>query len=335
MRAVAASMLTPPDKTARAGFAEGFGQRVLLTVDTEEEFDWEGDFSATGYGLDHVPRLRTFQDFCEDLGVSPLYLVDWPIATSPEAAEILAPAIAAGKAEIGVQLHPWVNPPHLEQVNVRNSFAGNLPFELEREKLLRLRDAIERNFGAAPRSYRAGRYGLGPRTTEILREAGIAVDTSVRSHFDYSAGHGPDYSRHPLEPYWIDAAHDLLELPVTTVFWGMLRKQGRLLHPLAERIPHLPGVLSRTAMLERVALTPEGVDLPEAIRGIDIAIDDELPVIVLSFHSPSLAPGHTPYVEDEDDVAELYRWLRGAIGYLGKLGVAPTTIGEILHVVER
>lgn len=335
MRAVASSMLTPPDKAARARFAEGFGQRVLLTVDTEEEFDWEGDFSATGYGLAHLPRLRTFQAFCEDLGVVPLYLVDWPIATSPEAAEILAPAVKAGKAEVGVQLHPWVNPPHDEEVNVRNSFAGNLPFELERDKLLRLRDAIEANFGVAPRSYRAGRYGLGPRTAEILREAGIAVDTSVRSHFDYGAGHGPDYSRHPLEPYWIGEDRELLELPVTTVFWGMLRRQGRTLHPLAQRVPHLPGLLSQIAMLERIALTPEGVTLPEAIRGIDIAIDDELPVIVLSFHSPSLAPGHTPYVEDEDDVAELYRWLRGAYGYLDRRGVAPTTVAQIMRAVER
>lgn len=316
-------------------FDPDFGQRALLTVDTEEEFDWEGDFSATGHRLEHVPRLAKFQEFCENIGVSPVYLVDWPIATSPLAVEILAPAVAANKAEVGIQLHPWVNPPHDEDVNVRNSFAGNLPFELERDKLLRLRDTIEKNFGFAPLVYRAGRYGLGKQTAEILREAGVAIDTSVRANFDYSRHYGPDYTRHPLEPYWASEEHALLELPVTTVYWGMLRRQGRAIHRLATRIPHLPALLARSAMLERISLTPEDVTLDEAIRGIDIAIDDGLPVITLSFHSPSLAPGNTPYVRSEADLDRLYDWLRGVYAYLAQRGVAPATVREIMDAVRR
>ncbi len=329
------SLLDVPPRAAAARFAPGFGQRALLTVDTEEEFDWTGGFSATGHGLVHVPRLARFQQFCENLGVVPVYLVDWPIATAPEAAEILAPAVKAGTAEVGIQLHPWVNPPHLEEVNVRNSFAGNLPFELERAKLLGLRDQIEKAFGTEPLIYRAGRYGLGPRTHEILREAGVAIDTSVRSNFDYSDAHGPDYAAHPLEPWWADDEHLLLELPVTTVFWGMLRRQGRWLHPLAERLPHARGALSRVGLLERIPLTPEGVSLEEAVRGLDIAIDDGLPVLVLSFHSPSLAVGHTPYVRSEDDLDRLYDWLRGVYRYLASRDVANTTVAEIMHAVVR
>ncbi len=331
----AASLRDPPTRTSQARFAAEFGQRVLLTIDTEEEFNWGGEFSATGYGLDHVTRLAKFQQFCENLGVVPVYLVDWPIANSAEAIEILAPAAAAGKAEIGVQLHPWVNPPHEEEVNTRNSFAGNLPFELERAKLLRLRDRIEQAFGVTPLIYRAGRYGTGPRTAEILREAGIAVDTSVRSNFDYSAQHGPDYSHHPVEPYWLGTERALLELPVTTVFWGVLRRQGPLIHRLARRLPQVRGLLTRLSLLEKIALTPEGVTLEEAIRGVDIAVDDGLPVIVLSFHSPSLVPGHTPYVRDESDLDQLYDWLRGVYAYLARRGVAPTTVAEIMQAVNR
>lgn len=319
----------------QARFAAGFGQRVLLTVDTEEEFDWDGDFSRTGYGLDHVSRLVHFQEFCESLGVVPVYLVDWPIATSPQAIEILRPAAAAGKAEIGVQLHPWVNPPHQEEVNPRNSYAGNLPFELERAKLLCLRDEIEQAFATKPLIYRAGRYGTSTRTAEILREAGIAVDTSVRSNFDYSAQHGPDYSAHPLWPYWVGADRSLLELPVSTVFWGILRRQGPMIHRLLRSEPRLLGALARLGLLEKVALTPEGVTLEEALRGIDIAVDDGLPVIVLSFHSPSLAPGHTPYVRSEEDLDRFYEWLHGIYGRLAERGVQPTTVAEIMHAVQR
>lgn len=308
----------------------GYGQRSLLTVDTEEEFDWNGPFKASGHGLDHVARLHKFQEFCEGLEVSPVYLIDWPVATSPLAIEIIGDAVKAGKAEVGIQLHPWVNPPHDEEVNTFNSFAGNLPEELERAKFLRLRDEIEKNFAAAPKIYRAGRYGLGPNTAKLMKDAGVPIDSSVRAKFDYSAGHGPDYKHHPLKPYWVDSEHKLLELPLTTVFWGMLRKQGDFLFP---RLAHLPkglGIASRLGLLERIALTPEGVTAEEALRGVDIALDDGLPLLVLSFHSPSLVPGNTPYVHDEDDLDRLYDWWRLVYAYLHQRGVQATTVKEIL-----
>ena len=332
---VSQSMLDPPSPRSRARFPESFGQRTLLTVDTEENFDWEAPFSADGYGLQHVMRLRKFQEFCEGLSVSPVYLVDWPIATSPMAVEMLGDAVRRGTAEIGIQLHPWVNPPMVEQINDRNSFAGNLPDGLERAKFMRLRDEIERRLDTNALIYRAGRYGLGPDTGAMLADEGIAIDTSVRTLFDYSDAGGPDYSAHPGWPYWADNRHRLLELPVTSVYWGMLRRQGRAVQSLCARIPYLGGILSRTAMLERIALTPEGVTAEEALRGIDIAIDDGLPLMVLSFHSPSLQPGHTPYVRTEDDLDELYDWFRRIYGYCRQRGIAPTTVAEIIGAVEK
>ena len=323
-------MLSLPRPSQFARFAEGFAPRFLLTVDTEEEFDWGGEFSRTDHGLGHVRQLSRFQEFCENLGISPVYLVDWPIAQSTMAQDILGEACARGTAEIGIQLHPWVNPPFEEEVSNHNSYAGNLPGELEREKLLRLRDAITENFRCAPQIYRAGRYGVGQSTAKLLKQAGVAVDTSVRSGFDYSAGHGPDYSRHPLVPWWVGDDHRLLELPVTTVFWGMLRRQAASLFPLAARWRRGPGLLARLGLLERIALTPEGVSIEEALRGIDIAMDDRLPIIVLSFHSPSLAPGHTPYVQSDADVDRLYEWFRQIIAYLEQRGARPTTVAEIM-----
>ena len=238
--------------------------------------------------------------------------------------------MASGRAEIGVQLHPWVNPPFAEQVGRHNSFAGNLPPSLEREKFLRLRDLIEQKFGTTPQIYRAGRYGVGPETARMLGENGIAIDCSVRSRFDYSAEGGPDFSRHAPEPYWIDSERQLLELPLTTVYWGMLRRQGEFLFPLSRRLAHAGGILSRLGLLERIALTPEGVSREEALRGIDIALDDGVPVLLLSFHSPSLVPGNTPYVRSEADLDRFYDWLRAVYTYFGMRDVRPTTVAEII-----
>src|SRR3546814_3381341 len=91
--------------------------------------------------------------------------------------------------------------PHEEAVNARNSYTGNLPSDLQRAKMTALRDAIRDRFGVAPTVYRAGRYGLGPDSASMLAELGFRCDTSVRSGFDYRAGHGPDYRDAPLHPW--------------------------------------------------------------------------------------------------------------------------------------
>ncbi|HTN13526.1 MAG TPA: polysaccharide deacetylase family protein [Sphingomonadaceae bacterium] len=328
------SITEAPARIDKARFRPAFGQRFILTVDTEEEFDWTKPIRREGYGLDHLSRLTKFQQFCENEGVCPVYLVDWPVATSAQAADILGDAVAQGRAEVGVQLHPWVNPPFDETVNNYNSFAGNLPPELEQAKFTRLREVIETNFGAVPKIYRAGRYGTGPNTARMLRQGGIAIDSSVRTKFDYSAEGGADYRKHPLEPYWLDTDHSLLELPLTTTFWGMLRRQGDLLYPLMWRAPSLRGVLSRLGLLERIPLTPEGVSVEEAIRGVDMALDDGLPLLVFSFHSPSLHPGHTPYVRNEEDLDALYGWWQRIFAYLGQRGVRSANVQQIMDAIE-
>ena len=323
-----------PAKVDKATFRPGFGQRFILTVDTEEEFDWSQPIRREGHGLDHLPRLAKFQGFCENEAIRPVYLVDYPVATSALAADILREPVAQGRAEIGIQLHPWVNPPFEEEINQHNSFAGNLPPELERAKFSRLRREIERNFGAVPQIYRAGRYGAGRNTARMLRDGGIAMDSSVRAKFDYSGEGGANYRYHPLVPYWLDAEHSVLELPLTTVYWGILRKQGDMLYPLMWRMPSLRGVFARLGLLERIPLTPEGIAPEEAIRGIDIALDDRLPVLMFSFHSPSLRPGHTPYVRDEADLDGLYDWWRAIFAYLVRRGVTASSVSEIMQWVE-
>lgn len=322
-----------PNRLASAVFGEGFGRKFIVTVDTEEEFDWDAPISRDGFGLTTIPALGRFQEFCETFGVVPVYLVDYAIASSPVAAEVLGPAVKAGRAELGVHLHPWVNPPFDEEVSDSNSFAGNLPEDLESEKFRLLIEAIRANFDTSPLIYRAGRYGVGPNTARILKDSNILVDSSVRSRFDYRKGGGPNFATHPLHPYWIDAEHSLLELPLTSVYRGALRQLGHALFPKLERIPVLRGVLARSGMLERIPLTPEGVTAKEALRGIDTALAKGLPLLVFSFHSPSLAAGHTPYVRSEGDLDAFYGWWRTVFAYLEQKGVAPSSVGEITRAV--
>lgn len=327
------NLLDRPSPADFVEFRAGFGQRFLVTVDTEEEFDWDAPLTRELHSLVTIPALSTFQAFCEGFGIVPVYLIDYPVAQSALCAEAIGEAVAAGRAEVGVQLHPWVSPPFTEMVCEFNSYAGNLPVELEREKFTILRNAIEARFGTAPLIYRAGRYGLGPNTAAILSEHGLTIDTSVRAGFDYSGTGGPSYRDHPVRPYWIDRSRRLLELPLTTVFWGPLRELGRIIYPHLWRAPSVRGMLSKAGLLERIPLTPEGTTVEEAIRGIDVALDEGLPVLVLSFHSPSLAPGYTPYVRNEADLDRLYDWWRAVFAHLAYRGVAPTSVADVMASV--
>ncbi|MFN3818925.1 polysaccharide deacetylase family protein [Blastomonas sp.] len=323
-----------PGKDDFVRFAPGFGQRYLVTIDVEEEFDWTRPIRREGYSLDAIGAIGEFQKLCEQYGVTPLYLVDWPIISDPRGREIYGALVREGRAEVGIQLHPWVNPPFDEEVTQRNSYAGNLPPELERAKFLALRDAITEATGKQPIVYRAGRYGIGPQTLNLLREAGVRFDTSVRTNFDYSKSEGPDFSHYPLEPYWLDRGRGIVELPVTSVYWGLLRRQATVF-PLAQMAGLTKSLMARGRLLERISLTPEGISVTEAIRGIDIALDDGLPILNFSFHSPSLRPGHTPYVRDQAGVEAFFSWWHAVLSYLAARDVRPTSIAQIDAAIER
>jgi len=254
--------------------------------------------------------------------------VDFPITEDRFGVELLAGYAQSDQAEIGVQLHPWVNPPFDEDVSNINSYACNLPKALERAKLTHLHAAIVDRFAVKPDAYRAGRYGAGQHTASILADLGIAIDTSVRSRFNYSAQGGPDYTDHSINPYWIKRGA-VMELPLTTVFGGVMRSFGDLVFGQWFGSQPARSALARTGLVERIALTPEGISLDKAIQGIDMAIAKGVSVINLSFHSPSLAVGHTPYVRDDAQLADLYGWFIGVFAHLKASDVRPTTMAEI------
>lgn len=304
------------------------GPRFVVTVDTEEEFDWTKPFARKGYSTDHLKSVPRFQTLCSEHNVVPCYLVDFPIAEDAFGVDLLAAYARDGRAEIGLQLHPWVNPPFDEPVSNLNSYACNLPEPLERAKLKRLNAAVVDRFGIKPDAYRAGRYGAGANTAAILADLGLAIDSSVRSRFNYTPQGGPDYTHHPVKPYWIERGR-LMELPLTTVFGGAMRSVGNVVFGQWFNSQPARSVLARSGLVERIALTPEGISLAKAIEGIDLAIAEDLPIINLSFHSPSLAVGHTPYVRDDRQLQDLYDWFTGVFAHLKASGVRPTTMAEI------
>ena len=311
---------------------DDFGCRFLISIDTEEEFDWDGPFKRSGHTNVSVGKLERFQSFVEKYAIKPVYFVDYSIIEDTEATGFLQSVTRTDTASIGVHLHPWINPPFEEKINNYNSYAGNLPKELEEAKIVTLLSGIEEKTGRRPIIYRAGRYGVGPNSIEILAKHGFVIDSSVRSRFDYSNQSGPNFAHIGPEPFWLDKQQSLLELPLTSIFSGLLRKQGGLLSPLFNRSQTVGGLLSKTKMLQRIPLTPEGVSVREAKEAIDIAMDDQLKLLVFSFHSPSLSAGHTPYVQTSEDLNYFYDWWRDVIKHLLERGASPVSVDELIVV---
>jgi len=317
----------PPPPGAYLDLPESFGRRFAVFVDTEEEFDWSQPTARDGHGTAAAESLPKVHFRMRDAGVKPVYLIDWPIATDIRCVPTLREFVERGECAVGTHLHPWLNPPLEEELSRANSFAGNLPEGLERAKLLRLTETIENGIGKRPVVYRAGRYGIGPNTARLLAEAGYEADSSVRPLHDYSNEGGPDFSSYEPRPYRVGP---LIELPLTVAYTGRLRRFGNGLYDRAGRIPRGRGVLARAGMLNRIALTPEGIPLREAMDAVEQLLDDGLRFFSISFHSPTVEPGHTPYVKDEADLDLFYRWWEGMFDLFARRGIAPASLDEII-----
>ena len=158
-------------------------------------------------------------------GIRPTYLVTYPVATSGASIDILGRYMSDGLCEIGTHLHTWNTPPVEEDRTPANSFLHQLPPSLQFRKLKTLHEAITQSFGAAPTSFRSGRWGFSEEVARILMRLRYRVDTSISPAIDWREYGGPDYSDISPEPYVYRAGNEtsglgdlLLEIPATVDF---------------------------------------------------------------------------------------------------------------------
>lgn len=322
-----------PARDAAIAWPEDFGTRFTVFVDTEEEFDWSQPLRRENRATQAMRALPEVHRLFAAHGVPASYMVDHPIVTCPMSVDILHELLADGRSAIGTQLHPWVNPPFEETVTPLNSFVGNLPRELEAAKLAALTGAIAAAFGRRPVMFRAGRYGIGPSSLSLLAAEGYRVDTSMRSGYDYSAEGGPDFTAIGNPGFWTGEG-GLAELPLTTIYTGMARRGGAGLYGALRRVPKGRGIASRLGLLSRVALTPEEMPVELALEAIRVAAGEGTRLLLFSYHSPSAAPGYTPYVRDAADLRAFHAWWEAAFALLARLGIASAAHDEILVALD-
>jgi hypothetical protein len=88
--------------------------------------------------------------------------------------------------------------------------------------------------------------------------------------------------------------------------------------------------MARLRLLDRIRLSPEGMTLDEAKRLTRFLLAHGQKVFVVSYHTPSLGIGHTPYVRNEADLKKFLAWLEGYFDFFfGEVGGEISTPGAI------
>ncbi|MCK4709284.1 MAG: polysaccharide deacetylase family protein [Gammaproteobacteria bacterium] len=278
--------------------------QLIVVIDTEEEFDWNKPVDREATSVVAMQYIHRVQDIFDEYGINPCYVIDYPVASQQESYSHLVQIFKDKRCEIGAHLHPWVNPPVTEELTSRNTYPGNLGQSLEHEKLKNLTHIIQQNFGFQPNIYKAGRYGFGNNTALLLKQLGYQIDLSYCPSFDHSMDGGPDYSGAHAEPFWLDNDKKLLEIPVSGSFVGSAGASSKRLFHLAQGYKKfkLPGVLSKLGIVDRLVLTPEGYTHEEHVKITQFLYRKGVRTFTWSFHSPTVMPGTTPYVKNEQDV---------------------------------
>ncbi len=302
---------------------------LMVVVDTEAEFDWNGA-SRQAVGVRSTSHQHRAQKIYDRFALRPTYALDYPVSSSRDGYGPICEIYESQGCLIGAHLQPWDTPPFTEFLSDINSYPGNLPASLEEAKLSRLTETIVANLGVRPRIYKAGRYGVGPATASILKRQGYEVDVSVQPGTNLSHSFGPDFTNCGADPYWCRDTTGIMEIPLTIGYAGLLGRYGHQLRkflgrPKVEAL-HLPGLFARLRLLDRIVLTPEGVTLNEQKRLTRAMLRRGHRIFHLTYHSPSLLPGNTPYVRTEKDLRQFLDRIEGFLEFFfGEVGGLPAT----------
>lgn len=275
--------------------------KLIVTVDTEESFDWR-DFENEKHDVCDTGGIERFQALCAEADARPLYFLTYPLLKAPDVADYFKHLRESGAADVGLHLHPWATPPERGLKGEYFSFQKNLPENLHRAKLKALADKFEAVFGARARAHRAGRYGIAPENYALLTEIGVEYDFSPSAAFDFSRAGGPDFSGCSNRPFKI--AGETGAIAVTPVCGARALTRTRLFFSRKHATPGFapPRHDPYDRFLQSARLSPEGAGLDDLKALTKRLLADETPVLTFTLHSTSLTPGANDYAKDAADV---------------------------------
>src|SRR5438093_3501846 len=88
--------------------------KLVVVVDTEEDFDWASGRSRSNTSVQALHCIGRIQSIFDEYRITPTYVIDYPVASRADGYQPLQEIHSVGRCLIGAHLHPWVNPPYEE-----------------------------------------------------------------------------------------------------------------------------------------------------------------------------------------------------------------------------
>jgi len=298
--------------------------RLLVTIDTEcdKTRSWHTASPVAFRGI-HIGVAQLLEPLFKQYGVRPTYLISREVMMDAQSVEVLG---SLADVELSTHLHGEYVPP-IEMRGGDRGLAGSITNEmqweygpqLEAAKLAQLTATFEQKFGRRARSFRAGRFGIGPHTGAILQRLGYCIDSSVTPHKSWISRLGqlnPDFSQCAEHPYAMrEDGHlfhagdsDFLELPVTLLTNAAQPERPIWFRPWASDAATLAQVVRQVH--EQAPL--DGVSRP----------------LVMMFHNMEVIPGASPYPQTLHDVDRYLASLHRTFELTRQLGIKPVTMSE-------
>ncbi len=262
-------------------------------------------------------------------GAKPTYLLSPEVIRDPRCAEALRKI--EGSCELGTHLHGEYAEPGAFEPDLTKDFQRDYTPEVERAKMTYLTDLFIRAFGYQPRSFRAGRFGIGPASVPILESLGYSVESSVTPHMDWSdvGARGLAFMSAPTQPYRPDHEDpgrpgfaNLLEVPVTIKkrLLNALPCIGRRFEPR-----WLRPTRGTAEALVRVA-EDEIADARRAAPGRPVILN-------AMFHNVEVVPGTSPYAADEGAARAILARLDALLAFAERESISVIGLGDVPEIL--
>ena len=294
---------------------------LLVTVDVECDKgpDWrtQSPLAFAGVALGIGQRLHPL---CTSLGLRPTYLLSPEVLCDVPSVALLR---ALPHCELGSHLHGEYVAPFLPSLQFAGVRTDDMQWEydsaVEFEKLATLTELFRQQIGCAPRSFRAGRFGIGPHSGAHLLALGYRCDSSVTPLVQWTSQTGvrlPDFRDARQDSWFVADSGDLLTAGDSTLF----------------EIP----VTIRNSDDGPRWLRPWYSSREQLIALIDQVANEPGAPLCMMFHNVELIAAGSPYPQSEADVQRYLDDFQAAMAHALQLGFTPMTMAEAqTHALQQ
>lgn len=265
----------------------------------------------------------------EKFDIRPSYLLSPEVMQNEQCVDLFK---TLKNTELGTHLHGEFIEPEADWAANRTK-TPQLAYDakIEKEKLKNLTLLFESKFSYAPKSFRAGRWGMSKSTLPFLEALGYTVDSSVCSFKTHKFEKGEvNFWGAPLQPYY-PSLNDfrkkgkmkILEVPATLANLHLMKWPKPVLRRLNDNSKWHKKILGKLGRTSQVTwFRPWKSTADEMINlstyFIEHFSNNSKPVVLnMMFHSNEILPGTSPYVQSQKDLDIYLDSLKYLFEFLG------------------